>query len=317
MQTHVLLQASLQLALLVADGVTAALDDARQQQIRRQSDGGDNGPGAQLRLANLRVQRIGQQVELIDGDDATVTVLAHGRVDLHQSAEVLALIQVLGFVEIADVGADLTVDGLLQRIVDGKLSADECRVRGVQDASVARPDLELNHALTQPGSGNQSVQRRRVVRGQPAIVSRQGLQIGSQDAVDVQRGNAAGALQHAGFNLVADPGAGDEHACQDHEQAGDEVLLSERPVAQQERSRPREARWRRGPKRACRDGHRRIVAIETAKPQGQWSVAARLTHTTKKATPVWGRFQMVEPAGSRTPASKARSAWSSTGLVGR
>jgi hypothetical protein len=104
-----------------------------------------------LRVANLRVERIRQQVELVYGDDVPVSLVAHWRVDLDKSTEVLPLINVLGFVEVTDVGGDLTPTRLLQPIVDRELLANQRRVRRVQHTSIERPDFEQDDALTQPG----------------------------------------------------------------------------------------------------------------------------------------------------------------------
>ena len=116
-QATVLLQAALQLALLAADRVAPPLDDARQQQIRHQPDARHHRPGPQLRFADLRVERVRQQIELVDGDHSSVAILPNRRVDLDQPIEVLAFVRVLGLIEVADVGADLAVDGLLQVVV--------------------------------------------------------------------------------------------------------------------------------------------------------------------------------------------------------
>ena len=107
----VLVQATLEFALLATDRVAAPLDDAGQQQIRDQPDARHHGPRAQLRVADLCVERIRQQIELVDRNHPSVAILPHRRVDLHQPIEALSLVGVLGLIEVADVRADLAVDG--------------------------------------------------------------------------------------------------------------------------------------------------------------------------------------------------------------
>src|SRR5689334_3467928 len=93
-QAHVLVEAALQLRLLPTDGVATTLHDPGQQDVREQANPGSQRPGANLCVPNFGVERIRQQIELVDGDDAAITLEADWSIDFDQPTELLALVHV-------------------------------------------------------------------------------------------------------------------------------------------------------------------------------------------------------------------------------
>ena len=102
----------------------------------------------------------------------------------------------------------------------------------VEHSAVERPDLEQDDALAQSRVRDEPIEGGGVVGREPTIVSRERLEVGAHHTVHIERGDPRRTLKHAGFDLVPDPCARDDHPAEHDHQARHQILAGERPARQ-------------------------------------------------------------------------------------
>ena len=120
------------------------------------------------------------------------------------------------------------------------MHADHLAIRTIDDCAVERPHAERDDVVSQRCVGEGTIQDVDLARRQPGLL-RHRLEVRGDHAVDVEASNRGGLIQHAAFDLGADPDPDHDHGDRQNDQAHQEELGGQRQMGRDSSCRPIDA----------------------------------------------------------------------------